>query len=647
MAVQKMTMMNIIGNIEDIDSVVLDVLKANNVNLISALNQIEDNKFLFNVKDENLEKYVELNFATSFKTDMEYEKLKKKVLELKDILHIHEDGIKEYETILTKDEIIAELNGFYDEIHEVSEDLKTKKESLNALTNLYNSFPETTEIPFPVEKLRGLTNVTYRMGKLSKEARLKLKKNYENILAIVIHTASTKDGEIYMMFYPSILNEEMNRILRSLNFKEILIPDSYRGSYKEIKQQIGEEKRTLEKEIEVVEGTISKYKEDYEKKLLFLTNHVDIKLKIEDIKEKLARSSKYFYLSGWVPKKEKSQLEAALNKYKDTLILFNEEGDQHPPTKLKNIRLFRPFETLVRLYGMPSYEEIDPTPFLSLSYMFLFGAMFGDLGQGFVILLSGLLFSRKNKLFGGLLSRLGLSSMIFGTFYGAVFGFEDIIPALIIRPFESINTILMAAIVVGIVLILIAYTLSMVNAYKRKDLEEGLFGKEGLAGLLFYLILLALAASKIIGRYFVHPILSLAIILLCLLSMVFKQPLTNLIKNERPLHGHDISGYYVESIFSLLETLLSMLSGTVSFIRVGAFALTHVGLFIAFETIGEMIGHAAGNAIVLIIGNILILGLEGLIVFIQGLRLEYYEMFSRYYKGDGKEFEPASLDRKK
>ncbi|NMR85280.1 ATPase, partial [Vibrio parahaemolyticus] len=100
----------------------------------------------------------------------------------------------------------------------------------------------------------------------------------------------------------------------------------------------------------------------------------------------------------------------------------------------------------------------------------------------------------------------------------------------------------------------------------------------------------------------------------------------------------------IEGVFSLLETFLSMLSGTVSFIRVGAFALTHVGLFIAFETIGEMIGSAAGNAVVLIIGNLLILGLEGLIVFIQGLRLQYYELFSRYYKGDGKAFEPVKLE---
>lgn len=149
------------------------------------------------------------------------------------------------------------------------------------------------------------------------------------------------------------------------------------------------------------------------------------------------------------------------------------------------------------------------------------------------------------------------------------------------------------------------------------------------------------------GKLLNKPILSMeigiGIIVICILVMIFKQPLTHFIMKKRPLHGEDITGYYIESVFSIIETLLSMLSGTVSFIRVGAFALTHVGLFIAFETIGKMIGTTTGNIIVLIIGNIVIIGMEGLIVFIQGLRLQYYELFSRYYKGEGTEFDPVNI----
>mgnify|MGYP000999251812 FL=1 len=126
-------------------------------------------------------------------------------------------------------------------------------------------------------------------------------------------------------------------------------------------------------------------------------------------------------------------------------------------------------------------------------------------------------------------------------------------------------------------------------------------------------------------------------------AMVVKQPLGNLIK-KKPLYNESVSDYYIESGFSIIETLLSMLSGTLSFIRVGAFALTHVGLFIAFQTIGRLIGSGIGDVVVLIIGNVVIICLEGLIVFIQGLRLEYYELFSRYYKGEGVEFSPIKIN---
>ncbi|MDF5581233.1 V-type ATPase 116kDa subunit family protein, partial [Vibrio parahaemolyticus] len=167
-------------------------------------------------------------------------------------------------------------------------------------------------------------------------------------------------------------------------------------------------------------------------------------------------------------------------KYDGIVAVFKKDEISNAPTKLKNNWLFKPFEMLVKMYGTPAYNELDPTPFLSLSYMFLFGMMFGDLGQGFVILLAGLLVGRKSKTFGGLLTRLGASSMVFGTLYGAVFGFETIIPALLIRPFENINTMLIIAIGVGVTLLIIAYIHGIINAFKRKDIEEAVFGNKGI-----------------------------------------------------------------------------------------------------------------------------------------------------------------------
>lgn len=644
MAVEKMTMMNIIGNISDVDNVLKDIILSGKVNLVSALSQIEDNSFVFNVKDENLEKVIDLNYITSFSRDKGYEELLKKGEELEEVLNIKSNYLNlNLKDNMDIDEISQIIDNIYKEVKEPSEILKSTKEELEKIENFYKNFSEIRDINTPIESLRELSYFDFRFGILSKEDRIKLKKNYDNILAVILHTGTGKEGEVYLVLYPSNIREEMNRILKSLNFKEIQVQDEYKGTPIEMIEYLRDKKERLKRDIDSLEKKLWNLREVHKDTIISLVNQLRTKEKIEDIKEELARSNKFFYLSGWVSKKDKEIIGEMLKEYKDILVIFKDETDLTPPTKLRNIWIFKPFESLVKMYGMPSYNELDPTPFLSLSYMFLFGAMFGDLGQGAILLLGGMLLSRKNKMFGGLLSRLGASSMIFGILYGAVFGIETIIPALLIKPFENINTILVSAIFVGIALILISYIYGMINSIKRKDMEDGLFGKEGLAGFLFYLCLLILIGGNLLKKPILSMELGAVIIILCMAVMIFKQPLTHLIKGKRPLHGEDITGYYIESVFSIIETLLSMLSGTVSFIRVGAFALTHVGLFIAFETIGHMIGTTAGNIIVLIIGNIVIIGMEGLIVFIQGLRLQYYELFSRYYKGEGKEFKPVNI----
>lgn len=133
-------------------------------------------------------------------------------------------------------------------------------------------------------------------------------------------------------------------------------------------------------------------------------------------------------------------------------------------------------------------------------------------------------------------------------------------------------------------------------------------------------------------------------IVICIGGIVFREPVTNLILKHRPLYHETPTEYYVESGFDILETFLSLLSNSVSFIRVGAFALNHVGLFIAFHTMASIIGGVTGNISMFIIGNLMVIFLEGLIVFIQGLRLVYYEMFSKYYTGEGIEFNAVKLE---
>jgi len=643
MAVEKMVMLNVIGDIHHVDNVLKDLMVSGKIDLVSAIREIEENDFVLNVSDENLEKIVDLNDIKPFARDNSYRNLIQKAEDLKRIFAIeaYEKTMPKFS--MNKEEISERINAIYEEVQELSKKIEQTEKSLKEIDDLHLNFTVPESLSVSIDELRNLNYFEYRFGVLSRENRIKLKKNYENILAAILHIGTNKYGEIYLIIYPSITKEKMERILGSLNFKEIVVPESYYGNIADIRIQLEDNRLKLMKELESHKGKLEELKEKYEEEVISLLIQLNLKEKIEDYKGKLARSNKFFYLAGWISESDKGEIERILNKYDKLTILVNNKTNVTPPTKIKNNWLFRPFEVLLKMYGIPSHDEMDPTPFLSISYMLLFGAMFGDLGQGFIILLGGLLIAKKNKSFGGLLVRLGLSSMIFGILYGEMFGLEEVIPALVIKPFENINTVLIAAIIVGVALILVAYILGLINSIKRRDIEEGLFGKEGLAGFIFYICLLAIIGGIAIGRTIIPTRLGIAIILACVACMAFKEPLANLITGKRPLHGEDVAGYYIQSVFSLIEVVLSMLSGTISFIRVGAFTLTHVGLFIAFETIGEMIGTSAGSVIMLIIGNIVIIGLEGLIVFIQGLRLQYYELFSRYYKGDGKEFKPISI----
>ena len=649
MSVEKMTMMNIIGNIRDVDGVLKDILKSEKVDLVSALKQIEDNNFLFDVSDENIDRLIDLNYIATFDKDERYVELLKKGENLKEILGLELDyKPHELDVKLSKEEILSELDEICEEVHEPSIMLHALKKELEFLDSFYsNSFKQISDFSVPIRDLRDMEYFNFKMGILTKDDRLKLKKNYENILAILLHTGSSADGEVYIVLYPKSVEEEMRRILRSLNFREIIIPKEYSGTPQEIQSQIQSMKDRLNMEIEVQERRIAQLGEKYKERVNFLMEQVKLISKLDNVKENIAFSKKYFYLSGWITESDKDEINKIFDKYPGTLLLLKGDKQYNPPTKLRNNWFFKPFQWMVSMYGTPSYNELDPTPFVSLSYMLLFGTMFGDLGQGFVFVLAGMYLAKRKKmeLFGGLIIRLGIASMIFGLLYGAVFGIETLIPALWIKPFDNINDMLMIAIFMGVGLLLTAYTYGIINAYKRHDIEEGLFGKEGVAGVVLYITLLALVGGSMLGLNILPMFIGVPIVIVCLLAIVFRLPLTHMIEKKRPLHGDDISGYYVESVFSLLETFLSLLSGTVSFIRVGAFALTHVGLFLAFETIGHMINTTVGNIIVIIIGNIFIIGLEGLIVFIQGMRLQYYELFSRYYKGEGREFNPVSLEK--
>ena len=171
---------------------------------------------------------------------------------------------------------------------------------------------------------------------------------------------------------------------------------------------------------------------------------------------------------------------------------------------------------------------------------------------------------------------------------------------------------------------------------ENKDVGKVLFDKNGIAGLVFYIVILALIVGFLVnGQMFISLSISVTLIVVTLLLILFKDNIENLINKNKARQKVSI----IEKIFEIIEMLISMASNTISFVRLAAFAINHVGLCMAVYILANMFG-TTGSLIVAIIGNIIVIALEGLIVAIQVLRLEYYELFSRFYTGDGKEYIP-------
>lgn len=366
-------------------------------------------------------------------------------------------------------------------------------------------------------------------------------------------------------------------------------------------------------------------------------------------------SSRAMFITGWMEASQKTRLIEIMQKICGNKFVLSERKDPHAPVRLLNRRLLRPFELLVKTMGIPSNSEIDPTPLTAITFVLMFGLMFGDLGQGLVLLLGGLMLRKigqkrsKEELAqaGGILVACGGSAALCGLLYGSVFSSEHIIPALWFHPTEQIMQLFFITIMMGAAFIFISFIINIINNLMNSDLTAALLEKRGLAIAVLYVTLVYSAvqylktghfpASWATGFFIITPVIVFSLRGV-LGSLFFSSPKPG-----------SISEYLIETIMDIVEIALSLFANTISFIRVGAFALSHAGLSIVTYTLAGMADPAlksTGAIIIIIIGNIFIIGFEGLICGIQSLRLEYYEFFSRFFKGDGIVFSPFTLKAK-
>nr|MDJ0740283.1 V-type ATPase 116kDa subunit family protein [Gammaproteobacteria bacterium] len=343
-------------------------------------------------------------------------------------------------------------------------------------------------------------------------------------------------------------------------------------------------------------------------------------------------------LQGWIPARFLVALDTRLRaELRHPFVL-----DARPPRRderhlvpvpAHDKGLLRPFAMLVQQYGVPRFGEFDPTVLFAVTYVVMFGMMFGDVGHGAVIVLLGYLLRHKIGAYTRLFALAGSSSIVFGFLYGSIFGVEHWIEPLWIAPMSDPIYMLTVALIWGVVFLTVGSIIAISNRLLSNDQGGALFGPGGLVSLVLYLALLGGLVNVAQGQDF--PLVATILVLLTLAVLIVAQ--------WRGAEG-SIGERIFTTVIEVFEIVNNYIASSLSFLRVAAFSLNHVALSLAVFTLADGMGFV-GHWITLILGNIFIIVLEGVIVTIQTLRLEYYEGFSRYYYGDGTPFRPLRVGR--
>ena len=555
-----------------------------------------------------------------------------------------------------------------DEAHKVNE---AYKEAM-AFSNLKVSYSELEHLSF----------LSLRIGRIPENQYEDLKYRLEGSAVVIklgndsshILVASSKKGRF-----------ALDAELKNHNFVELEVPAEFKGVPESALKGLEQKKAEADKNLEELITEKSNFAETHQAQIEKLLGSFTIAVQIEDVTRRLESTELVYRITGWIPASETENYMKGLDELTEGRIAIRAyepfevpsvmSGKEQVPVKLKHGKFVKSFERMIFSYGSPVYGAIDPTPFVAVFFTILFGIMFGDFGQGLFFVLFGILMLCNVIKVGGwnkfapIFMAIGISSSIMGLLTGEFFGTETVLepfaewvtglfgtpraPILKLMPSADPKSIYVmfgvfgVAVAIGFVINTCGLVLNIINNLGRKRYAEALLGKNGLAGAVFFWYVIALVLRIVLAKHAVAAY-DVIIILVSLFFAAFAEPFERALNHEKPLFENGFGTYVISGAVELIEVVSGYLSNTVSFVRVGAFALSHAVLNFTILTLTEMVGgpRSIGGIIVLIAGNALIIVLEGMIVAIQVIRLQYYEFFSKFFHETGKEFKPFRFELK-
>lgn len=552
---------------------------------------------------------------------------------------------------MTWNDLDHQLKQLNTELKGLIESQEDTGRELNRLRELKKYLDESVHVGFALENKDSHSYLAVEAGRIADENLSILNQSLQSVLHVMSPVQKFGGTTVVLIVSLRRDRDKIQRALREAGSKpvetqkeaETLTPDAIHGL----------ETRIHDTQTRFDELTLKK--RTWTKEHIQFFNRALYQIKREVLKQKILRyfrkTEQTFLISGWIPMTEQDTFITEIRKAtKNRCIIEKSDADAMEsvikgkvdvPVKMKNLKPFKPFELITGAYGIPAYRTIDPTPILGLSFMLMFGMMFGDLGHGLVLVLLGLVFFLKGnrdiyKNAGILMIYVGGASMLFGLLFGSFFGFEHLswLPTVWVKPMESISTLFKVAIYFGIGMIFIAIVLNIINAIRQRKFLNAIFDKAGLLAAILYWCGIAVASRVISSNPEVRGEMPLFILLPMIISvflLFLKEPILHMAEDKKNIFPEGVTTGIMGGLVEVLEIILGFLANTVSFIRVAAFGLAHAGLFMAIFSLSDSVG-GVGSVFVMFFGNILIILLEGLVVSIQAVRLEFYEFFSRFFQ---------------
>lgn len=573
-----------------------------------------------------------------------------------------------------------EATGLIAAFNELCERINAANDSAVKVNDAYKEAMAFSNLQVSYSELEHLSFLSIKIGKLPAEEFDSLK---DSLMANAVVVPLGDDKTRIMVASSKKGRFALESELKNHGFIEMEVPKDFKGVPADVLESLKTQKAESDALLKSMEAEKANFTETHKEKLVALLGAFAIGVQIDAVKKTLESTELVYRVSGWIPEKEQEAYMTELDQltegrvairiyepYEVPSVMANKE---QVPVKLSHGKFVKSFERIIFSYGAPVYGTIDPTPFVAIFFTILFGIMFGDLGQGLVILLAGILMACKVIKVGGwnkfapIFMAIGITSSFMGLLTGEVFSNETWLkpfsywvtglfgtphaPILTLMPSSDPSSIKAmfgvfgVAVAIGFVINTIGLILNMINNFIRKNYAEAIFGKNGLAGAVFFWYIIVLILRIVLTHHAIAAY-DWVIIGVSLFFAAFAEPFENLVEGKRPLLENGFGTYVISSIVEVIEVISGYLSNTVSFVRVGAFALSHAVLGYVILILTEMCGGQGSIAgiVVMIAGNAVIIVLEGMIVAIQVIRLQYYEFFSKFFHETGSEFKPFKFE---